>query len=156
MARIADNLAALSRRYGASLLVTPSRRTGAANEAVLHERLKGLSAFIWDGSGENPYLGMLALADYLVVTSDSVSMVTEACATGKPVYVIEVESRSRRHGRFHDDLGAEGVTRPFDGTLENWTYEPIYDAGRVAAAVSRLLEHRHPAKIHATTTRDRL
>jgi uncharacterized protein len=156
MTRIADDLAALSRRYGASLLVTPSRRTGAANEAVLRERLQDLPAFIWDGSGENPYLGLLALADYLVVTSDSVSMVTEACATGKPVYVIEVESRSRRHGRFHDDLGADGVTRPFDGTLENWSYEPIYDAGRVADEVRRLLESRRTAKIHAGQVLDRL
>jgi uncharacterized protein len=156
MARIADNLAALARRYGTSLLITPSRRTGAANEAVLRERLKDLPAFIWDGSGENPYLGLLALADYLVVTSDSVSMVTEACATGKPVYVIDVESRSRRHGRFHDDLAADGVTRPFDGTLENWSYEPIYDAGRVADEVRRLLASRLAPKIRASFAPNRL
>jgi mitochondrial fission protein ELM1 len=156
MAGIADALAALARRYGAGLLVTPSRRTGKDNEAVLRRHLEGVPAFIWDGTGENPYLGMLALADYILVTADSVSMVTEACATGKPVYVIELMGRSRRHGRFHDDLSTDGITRPFTGTLETWSYEPIYDAARVADEVRRLLARHGAAKMPPEPARNRL
>ena len=127
--------------------VTPSRRTGKENEAILRERLKSVPAWIWDGTGENPYTGMLALADTILATADSVSMVTEACATGKPVYVIELAGYSRRQGRFHRALEAAGITRPFAGTLERWSYQPIYDAERVAAEVRRLLEIRGAAKI---------
>ena len=156
IAGIADRLAALSRRYGASLLGTPSRRTGKANEAVLQDRLKDVPAYVWDGTGENPYLGLLALADYVIVTADSVSMVTEACATAKPVYVVELDGRSRRQARFHDDLATDGITRPFDGILETWAYEPIYDAERVASEVRRLLMDREAAKIGAQSTRNRL
>lgn len=156
MAEIAARLTELSRRYGAGLVITPSRRTGKDNEAVLHEHLKDVSALIWDHTGENPYLGMLALADYILVTADSVSMVTEACATGKPVYVIALAGRSRRQERFHDDLTIEGITRPFTGTLETWRYEPIYDAERVAAEVRRLLGSRQAPKMAATAGKNRL
>ncbi|HUC63259.1 MAG TPA: mitochondrial fission ELM1 family protein [Alphaproteobacteria bacterium] len=144
MASIADRLAEMARRYDAGLVVTSSRRTGEANIAVLRAHLAGTGAEIWDGTGENPYFGMLALADHIVVTSDSVSMATEACGTGKPVYIVELPGRAGRHGRFHDELDTEGIARAFEGRLETWTYEPVYDAARVADAVRRLLDARRP------------
>ena len=49
---------------------------------------------LWDGTGDNPYFAFLALADAIVVTEDSVNMVTEAAGTGKPVYVQELSGRS--------------------------------------------------------------
>ena len=66
---------------------------------MLQERLGGLPAFIWDGSGANPYFGMLGAADAIVVTADSVSMISEAAATGKPVYIVELESGSAKFTR---------------------------------------------------------
>ena len=77
----------LCRRDGAGLMVTPSRRTGEDNLKILQARLAGLQAEIWDGSGPNPYFGYLGLADHVVVTGDSVNMVSEAAATGVPVHV---------------------------------------------------------------------
>jgi mitochondrial fission protein ELM1 len=133
--RLCDRLKALADRYGAGLAVTPSRRTGAANEAVLRETLGPMGAEIWDGSGENPYLGYLALADAVVATGDSVNMVCEACATGKPVYVFDLEGGSAKFRRFHDFLRGEGVTRPFDGTLANWSYAPLDDTQQVAGEI---------------------
>ncbi|MBI3710956.1 MAG: mitochondrial fission ELM1 family protein [Proteobacteria bacterium] len=137
MTRLADQLAALARRHGAGLAVTPSRRTGSENEAILRQRLAGLPAYIWDGTGDNPYFGILGLADAIVVTEDSVSMTTEACATGKPVYVAQLEGRSRRLGAFHDGLVADGITRPFTGALETWRYTPPDDTARAAAEIRR-------------------
>lgn len=137
MTKLADGLATLARQHAAGLAVTPSRRTGAANEAVLRERLAGLPAFIWDGAGDNPYLGILALADMLVVTEDSVSMTSEALATGKPVYVVRLRGHSRRQRRFHETLIAAGYTRPFDGELARWSYAPPDDTSRAAAECRR-------------------
>jgi mitochondrial fission protein ELM1 len=155
-ARIADQLSALARRYGTGLVVTPSRRTGAENTRILGQRLGDLPALVWDGSGENPYLGMLALADYVLVTADSVSMVSEACATGKPVYVIGLESGSRRHRRFHAELMSAGMTRPFAGVLESWSYQPLFEAERVAAEARRLLARRSAPNIAPTPAENRL
>ena len=85
--QLAEQLKALAAQ-GWGLLVTGSRRTGAANIEALRKALEGLPAFISDGGGDNPYFGMLAHADAFIVTCDSVNMVTEACSTGKPVHVL--------------------------------------------------------------------
>ncbi len=136
-ADIAEGLARLCSVHGAGLAVTASRRTGAENEAVLRRRLADLPAVMWDGSGENPYFGYLGLADAIVVTCDSVSMASEACATGKPLYVVELEGGSRRIGRFHRNLRRAGITRPFTGALERWSYARPDDTARAATEVKR-------------------
>ncbi|MDA8128321.1 MAG: mitochondrial fission ELM1 family protein [Betaproteobacteria bacterium] len=128
-------LAALSQSTGAGILLTPSRRTGADVEAALRDALADSPAYIWDGAGENPYLAYLALADYIVVTADSVNMVSEAAATGKPVFVVELEGGSRKFRLFHEAMRAGGYTRPFTGKLESWSYPPLDDLGSVAREI---------------------
>ena len=119
--------------------MTPSRRTGAENVATLKDGLRGHRAEIWDGTGENPYFGFLAHADQIVVTCDSVSMVSEACATGKPVYVFDLPGGSAKFKRFHQVLRDEGITRPFTGEPQDWRYEPFNDTAHVAAEICRLM-----------------
>ena len=140
--RVAGQLADLARDRGASLLVTPSRRTGQENEAIFRERLAACQAEIWDGSGANPYFAYLALADAIVVTCDSVSMISEACSTGKPVYVIQLEGSSRRIDAFNARMRADGLTRAFNGELEHWDYRPPDDTARVAAEIKRRMAKR--------------
>ncbi len=137
--KLTEGLARLARDQGAGLMVTPSRRTGPRNEAILRAGLEGLPADIWDGTGENPYYGLLGLADALVVTGDSVNMVSEAAGTGKPVYTVALEGRSAKFERFHDALQSAGITRPFTGALENWSYEPLAETPRVAAEIRQRL-----------------
>lgn len=105
---------------GASLLLTPSRRTGEKNIKTLRDSLGGPDAFIWDGTGENPYFGILALADYLIVTSDSANMISEACFTGKPVYIFDLPGGSKRLRRFHEKLVEDAYARLFNGKLEHF------------------------------------
>ena len=136
----ADALAQRLARLEGPLAVTPSRRTGAGVVAALRTRLP--RAWFWDGAGDNPYLGMLALARHIVVTEDSVSMISEAAATGKPVYLAAMAGGGRRLARFHAMLRDEGVTRPFDGTLAEWTYAPIDDTARVAEEIRRRMGAR--------------
>ena len=139
---LADKLVAMSRTTGAGIAMTLSRRTGADAEALLREKLAQVPSVIWDGSGDNPYFGYLGLADHIVVTADSVSMVSEACSTGKPVYVVELEGGSPKFQRFHQGLRDDGITRQFNGVLENWSYAPLDDTQRVAAEVWRRLAQR--------------
>lgn len=142
MAGVAARLAALVREQGVGMLITTSRRTGAENEAILKDALAGLPVFIWDGSGPNPYFGMLALADALIVTSDSVAMVSEAASTGKPVHVIDLPGNAPKFQRFHDLLRQSGITRPFLGRLEHWNYQPLDDTRQLAHRVRVLLDQR--------------
>ncbi|HUT48459.1 MAG TPA: mitochondrial fission ELM1 family protein [Alphaproteobacteria bacterium] len=142
---LAQQLAELSRGEGVGLLVTPSRRTGAQNEAILRHHLTGLPAEVWDGRGANPYFGYLGLADFVIVSRDSVSMVSEACASGKPVYTARLASNSRRLDTFHKTLESAGISRPFEGVLESWTYQPLDDTANAAAAILARLGARAPA-----------
>ncbi len=85
-----------------SLLITPSRRTGAENMTALKAAFAGnKNVYIYDGIEENPYMGMLACADEIIVTNDSVNMMSEAFATGKPVTILELEEHeSTKPARF--------------------------------------------------------
>jgi mitochondrial fission protein ELM1 len=138
---IADGLAALARN-GAGLMVTPSRRTGEAAEQVLRETLAGLPAEIWDGNGENPYFGYLGLADHVLATADSVSMITEASATGKPVHVLPLPGGTAKFERFHQAMREAGVTRPFDGTLQEWRYDRRDDTAAAGARIRAMMQER--------------
>ncbi|MFQ5785930.1 MAG: mitochondrial fission ELM1 family protein [Alphaproteobacteria bacterium] len=138
-AGIGARLDAFARDAGAGLMVTPSRRTGAASAAALGERLDPARTVMWNGEGDNPYFGYLGLADAIVVTGDSIAMVSEACTTGKPVYVLDLPGGAAKFRRFHRDLRDTGRTRRFDGRLESWRYPKLDETARVAAEVRRRL-----------------
>jgi len=95
-AKLATDLAEMMRRDNVGVMVTPSRRTDPAVTDLIAEAIGPLGGLVWDGIGDNPYFGMLALADLIVVTQDSVSMISEAAATNAPVLVAELPGRSRR------------------------------------------------------------
>jgi uncharacterized protein len=141
--RLGDQLAALARRDSRGLLVTPSRRTGDSNNAILRQALAGVPAEVWDGAGENPYYGYLALAEAIVVTGDSVNMVSEAATTGKPVYIVDLAGGSAKFRRFHATMRAEGITHPFTGTLDLWAYTPLRDTQDAAQEILRRMVARH-------------
>ena len=130
-------LAQKLRGLGAGLAVTPSRRTGAMNLATLRNALAGAPAVVWDLAEPNPYYGWLGLADAIVVTSDSVSMASEACFTGKPVFVADLPGGAPKFRAFHAALREAGYARPFTGRLERWSYQPLDDTGMVAAELRR-------------------
>jgi mitochondrial fission protein ELM1 len=138
MQPLARQLAASAREKNASLLITPSRRTSPEALRVLKGELAQVPHFLWDGQGDNPYFGILGLADFLVVTCDSVNMVSEAASTGKPVYVVDLPGNSEKFARFHRAMRDDAITRPFAGKLETYSYVPLDDMAMVAARVNAL------------------
>uniref|UniRef100_A0A0D9ZKJ6 Mitochondrial fission protein ELM1 n=1 Tax=Oryza glumipatula TaxID=40148 RepID=A0A0D9ZKJ6_9ORYZ len=93
----------------------------------------------------NPHLGHLAWADAFVITADSISMLSEACSTGKPVYVVGTEHCRWKFSDFHNRLHERGAVRPFTGLedmSDNWSYPPLNDAIDVAARVPEVLAER--------------
>ena len=105
---LADELA---RACGGSLLYTDSPRTPVAAGDALQQRLGAPAmAYRWGRSeGENPYRGLLALADAFVVTGESMSMLAEAAATGRPLFIF--------------DMG-DGDT-PWWRLRHGWRYKPL-------------------------------
>ena len=139
-AELAGQLAAMMREDRVGVAVTPSRRTDPAVTRVLAETA-GAAAAGTSGtaSGDNPYFGMLALADAIVVTMDSVSMISEAVATAAPVMLAKLPGRSRRNSLFTDCLLREGRVREFAGRLEMWPVTPLDDTAEAAAEMCRRL-----------------
>jgi uncharacterized protein len=133
-------LAEQLRTIDGGFAVTPSRRTDPAAVAALKSGLPAERTIIWDSSGENPYFGYLGLADHVLVTCDSVSMTSEALATGKPVHVLALPGGNRKFAAFHDGLVRDGLTRWFTGRLDRWTYAPPDDTALVAAEIRRRME----------------
>ncbi|MFQ5566551.1 MAG: mitochondrial fission ELM1 family protein, partial [Paracoccaceae bacterium] len=136
--RLLDALQGLAEQ-GHGLMVTPSQRTPEGLVARLGNRL-GDDAFVWDGTGDNPYPGILGLADAVLVTEDSVNMASEAASTGKPVHIFPLNRVGARIRAFHAALEARGAARRFEGVIETWDYPALAEADRVAAEVdARLL-----------------
>src|SRR5258708_133417 len=130
-------------------LAIPRARASASGRGVLpglRECLGGLRAQIGDMQGGNPYYVYLANADAFLVTADSVSMVSEAAATGKPVHIIELAGGDRKFSRFHATMHAAGITRPFSGQIEDWSYAPLDDTARAGAALRALVVDRFQAR----------
>jgi len=128
----AKKLLSAATNTGGGLAISFSRRTGARNEALLRQDLAGIPSYIWDGTGENPYLGLLALADVVIVTSDSISMISEACSTGKPVYIYELPNGGKRHKQFCEGLIQSGTARLFSGIIEIWKNTPLDETRKAA------------------------
>ena len=93
--RIGEEVSAFAQAAGGSVFATTSRRTGQEAAEALRRGL-GESSYVhlWQpGQQDNPYLAYLALADVLVVTGESESMLAEAAATGKPIYIYPLPKR---------------------------------------------------------------
>jgi mitochondrial fission protein ELM1 len=133
--QIADALVAVQRETGGTLLVTLSRRTGVAARLQFRTWLAPHAALFYEDEGVNPYFAMLGAADHVFVTADSVNMATEAAATGKPIHILKVDGDAGKLARFHHSLARRGCARTFDGRLESWSYAPLLETDRAAAAV---------------------
>ncbi len=141
MSRVIDDVNNMLENMEGSLLVTPSRRTGEENMAMFcHAFASNPRVYIYDGKGENPYMGMLALADHLVVSNDSVNMMSEARATGKPLYLLELDGHQHtKPSRFAARLLKEGSARKLGRGLESWNYEVRDDMAQLAIAIREKL-----------------
>lgn len=124
--RLARELEKLVAELGGSLLVTTSARTLDETTQALFEGISAPSIlYRWTkGDPDNPFFAFLGLADRVVVTADSVSMMTEACATGRPVYLYDtgegITSMKRNPWLDGEDTSAEGVDGGAGSAFDRW------------------------------------
>ncbi len=146
-AALGRQAAAMAAFLNGSVLLTTSRRTGAEAEAALLNAIpEPRHVFLWSHGGDNPYLGYMALADRIIVTGDSVSMCSEACATGKPVHIYAPPDLvGAKHARLHRELYDLGLATPLEAaSITNAA--PLNAATAIATAIERLLGETHAAR----------
>ncbi len=126
-------------KTGGSALITTSPRTEPHVSETLEQNLD-VPYFIYDyklRETENPYGIFLALADRIIVTGESVRMMSESCSTGKPVNIY----RPRQYGFQYEPLVNEMINGGYAAELGDDTPHPnkLDEAGRVAEIIKRSL-----------------
>lgn len=132
-------LAKALKNIGGHCFITPSRRTSPHMLDLLKKFLEGSSYEIWNREGINPYPAYLGLADQIIVTQDSISMASEACFTGKPVYIWETNHSSQKFREFHQDLYTQGYAQPFQWPFPQWIPQKLDEMARVKEFIIGLI-----------------
>jgi mitochondrial fission protein ELM1 len=138
-AAVAGAITAKVAGFAGSVLATASRRTGRAAEDAMAAALAGHAhkLFRWGDAPPNPYAGFLAWADQVVVTGDSVSMLSEALATTGPVFIADPGGLGPRHKRLAESLIAAGQARDLAAAPAPFARAPLDESGRIAAEIRR-------------------
>ncbi len=147
--RLVATVAAAS-EAGFGLMISASRRTPASVLPALREALPARGVWVWDGAPvaglDNPYFGILGLADRILVTEESTNMITDAAYTGKPVHLMRLEGGTPKWGRFHEELRARGIIREEVPLTSDWRYTPLRETDRVAQHILNLLTLREKTR----------
>ncbi len=80
------------------------------------------------------YLSSLKLSDYIVVTCDSTSMISESAMTGKPIYVAQMPTikKNKRFIKFFELFKSLNIIKDLNNSIENWDYEKLNETDRIS------------------------
>jgi mitochondrial fission protein ELM1 len=104
-----------------ALLISTSRRTNPALIQTLKDNIK-VPYFMYDVNQDtpNPYNAMLAYANIIITTGDSISMVTDACSSGKRVMIYQnPDFIGSKHYQFINSMFAQNYATDLL-EYENW------------------------------------
>ena len=99
--------------------------------------------YVVNSVDKQAYLSALALATCIVVTCDSTSMISEAAASGKPIFVAHMglKKNNYRFKKFFQLFKEMGITRDLGEQVESWTYNKLNEAVRIAALINSKLKN---------------
>jgi len=124
------------------VIVIPSMRTPKSSIELAKKEMSSFG-YVVDRVDKQAYLSAYALANYIVVTCDSTSMISEAATSGKPIYVAQMEPRKNdyRFKKFFKLFREMGITRNLGEKVEIWTYNKHNETGRIAALIKKKIEN---------------
>ena len=118
------------------IIVIPSYRT-PENILKIAFNTFSINHHVVKNIDKKAYLSALAISNYIVVTCDSTSMISEAAMTGKPVYIAMMKSfkPNGRFKKFYSQLRDLGITRELEDRVESWSYNSLNEVNRIAPIV---------------------
>ena len=127
---------------GYKVIVIPSMRTPKISIELATKEL-GASGYVVNSVDKQAYLSALALADNVIVTCDSISMISEAATSGKPIFVAYMKPKKNnyRFKKFYRLFNEIGITRDLGDQIESWTYNKLNEAERIAAIINSKLKN---------------
>ena len=126
---------------GYKVIIIPSMRT--PKEIVdLAIREMGSCGHVVNKVDKQAYLSAYALANYVIVTCDSTSMISEAATSGKPIFVAHMKAKKNnyRFKRFFELFKQMGIAKDLGEKVESWTYNKHNEAQRVALELKNKIE----------------
>ena len=87
----------------------------------------------------NPYPGILAMADAVIVTSDSINMASEAASTGKPVLIAYWRPETGRIAKFHQTMRDNNHTEPLTRSWPTKPFAPLNESAVIKQQIHDLL-----------------
>ncbi len=118
---------------GFQLILIPSMRT-PQNIIELSKNFFDSSQIIISEVDKKAYLSSLKLADYIIVTCDSTSMISEAAITGKPIYVAQMTpiKKNKRFTKFFELFKSLNIIKDLSNSIENWNYKKLNETDRIS------------------------
>jgi len=126
------------RSNSSQIIVIPSIRTPKST-IELAKKTFGSQNLVIDSVDKKAYLSSLALSNYIVVTCDSSSMISEAAITGKPIYIAQIEPSKNdyRFKKFRELFKSLNIVKDLNDKLENWSYGSLDETNRVAKEIKK-------------------
>ena len=126
---------------GYKIIVIPSMRTPKKSIELALKEMRSCGHVV-NSVDKQAYLSAYALANYIVVTCDSTSMISEAATSGKPIFVAHMETKKNnyRFKRFFQLFKEMGITRDLGEKVENWTYNKHNEAQRIAIEIKNKIK----------------
>jgi len=138
MKHIFTMLYKLLKKYDFQLVVIPSMRTPSNSIHYAKEFFGDDHTVIMDVD-KKAYLSALAIAENIIVTCDSSSMISEAALTGKPIYIASIlpKKNDKRFQRFRNLFRELNITRNLGEEIEDWNYQKLDETNRVASIIKQ-------------------
>ena len=127
---------------GYQLIFIPSMRTpqNVINKAGNYF---GQNQIIITNVDKKAYLSSLKLADHIVVTCDSTSMISEAAMTGKPIYVAQMPAikNNKRFRKFFELFKSLNIIKDLENSVEEWNYEKLNETDKISSYIKEQLKN---------------
>ena len=128
----------LSKIHNFQLVAIPSMRTPINIIHYAKEYFGEDHTVIMDVD-KKAYLSALAIAQNIIVTCDSSSMISEAALTGKPIYIASIlpKKKDKRFQRFRNLFRELNITRNLGEEIKDWNYQKLDETNRVANIIKQ-------------------
>ena len=89
------------------------------------------------------YLSSLKISNYIIVTCDSTSMISEAAITGKPIYVAQMPSikKNERFIQFFELFKSLNIIKDLENSVEKWNYEKLNETNRISSYIKEKIKN---------------
>ena len=138
ISKIFDRVKNILEKNNLQAIIIPSMRT-PKKIIELSNNYFGKEHLVINDIDKKAYLSGLSLAKYIVVTCDSISMISEAALTGKPIYIAEITPKidDYRFRRFRELFAKLNIVKNLDEKVEIWNYETLDETNRIAKEIKR-------------------